>query len=217
VRSVTLIALIMIVRGLRTLLFGLAAMIVVGADVTGRICDRLIQRYGKDCVFRDIDSIPFGIDFQQVKDADVLIAVVGPNWRGDKDGKARIDEENDLVPIEVETAVQKAIPVIPVLVGGALMPQPDERPKPLRDFSFRNGATINSGWNFDNDVERLIYSMDVLFESNGISAKAVDQSAAKPFSASPTLSEQPVERLEPTRPAAFAGRDQTPGVSSDGG
>ena len=56
------------------------------ADVTGRICDRLTWRYGKDSVFRDIDSIPFGIDFRKVvndalRDTDVLIAVVGPNWR----------------------------------------------------------------------------------------------------------------------------------------
>jgi hypothetical protein len=52
------------------------------SDVTGRIFDRLVQRYGKNSVFRDIDSIPFGIDFRKVvnnalRDTDVLIAIVG--------------------------------------------------------------------------------------------------------------------------------------------
>ena len=108
------------------------------ADVTGRICDRLTWRYGKDSVFRDIDSIPFGIDFRKVvndalRDTDVLIAVVDRIGVGSKEnGKARIDEDNDLVRVEVETALQRAIPVIPVFVGGALMPQPDELPETLR-------------------------------------------------------------------------------------
>jgi hypothetical protein len=140
-------------------------------DATGRIFDRLSQKYGKDSIFRDIDSIPFGIDFRKVvnnalRDTDVLIAVVGPNWRGsDKQGIARIHEENDLVRIEVETALQRDIPVIPVLVGGAFMPKPADLPETLRNFSFRNAANIDGGRNFDTDVERLMRSLDRIFES----------------------------------------------------
>ena len=113
------------------------------SDVTGRIFDRIVQRYGKDSVFRDIDNIPFGIDFRKVvqdalRGTDVLIAIVGPNWRGTrKRGSARINDENDLVRIEVETALQRDIPVIPALVGGAMMPKPSDLPDSLRDFSFR--------------------------------------------------------------------------------
>ena len=33
-------------------------------DITGRIFDRLAQRYGKSTVFRDIDNIRPGIDFR---------------------------------------------------------------------------------------------------------------------------------------------------------
>jgi hypothetical protein len=170
------------------------------AGVTGRICDRLTQRYGKDSVFRDIDSIPFGIDFRKVvndalRDTDILIAVVGPNWRGSKNGKARIDEDNDLVRIEVETALQRAIPVIPVFVGGALMPQPDELPETLREFQFRNGPTIDSGRNFDNDVERLIRSVDGLFEGKLTRPAAVEQSAATAIPARPQAPARPPREL----------------------
>jgi TIR domain len=141
------------------------------SDATGRIFDRLVQRYGRDSVFRDIDDIPFGIDFRKVvndtlRGTDVLIAVVGPNWRGGRrGGRARINEDNDLVRIELETALQTNIPVIPVLVGGAVMPKAAELPETLRDFSFRNAANIDSGRNFDTDVERLMRSMDRLFET----------------------------------------------------
>jgi hypothetical protein len=34
------------------------------ADVTGRIYDRLVQESGKKKVFKDVDSIPLGIDFK---------------------------------------------------------------------------------------------------------------------------------------------------------
>jgi hypothetical protein len=140
------------------------------SDVTGRVFDRLVLRYGKESVFRDIDNIPYGIDFRKVvndalQNTDVLIAIVGPNWRGRrKRGGARINEANDPVRIEIETALQRDIPVIPVLVGGALMPQSAELPDSLRDFSFRNAANIDSGRNFDTDVERLMRSMDRLFQ-----------------------------------------------------
>lgn len=136
------------------------------SDATGRLFDRLVLKYGKESVFRDIDSVPFGLDFRKaideaLKDADIFIAVVGPNWRGvDTVGKARINDESDLVRIEVETALKRKIPVVPVLVGGATMPQPTELPDSLRDFSFRNAAGIDSGRNFDADVKRLIRSMD---------------------------------------------------------
>jgi hypothetical protein len=140
------------------------------SDATGRICDRLVQRYGKDSVFRDIDNIPFGMDFRKVindalRDIDVLITIVGPTWRGARRfGGARINDSNDLVRIEVETALQRDIPLIPVLVGGAMMPKASELPDSLRDFSFRNAANVDSGRNFDTDIERLMRSMDRLLE-----------------------------------------------------
>jgi len=32
--------------------------------ITGRIFDRLVARYGRDAIFRDIDNIPIGVDFR---------------------------------------------------------------------------------------------------------------------------------------------------------
>ena len=34
-------------------------------EITGRICDRLNNEFGKQAIFRDVDSIPAGVDFRE--------------------------------------------------------------------------------------------------------------------------------------------------------
>ena len=48
------------------------------APFAGRIFDRLVQHYGKNSVFMDIDNVPFGIDFRKhiqnvLSNSDILI------------------------------------------------------------------------------------------------------------------------------------------------
>jgi hypothetical protein len=134
--------------------------------MAGRIRDRLADYYGPDSIFIDIDSIPIGVDFrEQIKRElsknDALLVVVGPKWRGGgKGGRARINEENDPVRVEVETALARGIPVVPILVNGASMPKPNELPESLRTFSFHNAATVDAGQDFHPHMERLIRSLD---------------------------------------------------------
>jgi hypothetical protein len=110
-------------------------------DITGRIFDRLAQQYGRDTVFRDIDSIQPGIDFRtQIADAltttDVLLVIVGPRWLGRGEGaESRMDNESDPVRVEVEMALKRDIPVIPVLVSGMKMPEAGQLPATLKDFT----------------------------------------------------------------------------------
>lgn len=42
------------------------------ADVTGRIYDRLLQAFGKVAVFKDVDSIPLGVDFKEYLDLGLI-------------------------------------------------------------------------------------------------------------------------------------------------
>ena len=134
-------------------------------DITGRIFDRLVQHFGKDTVFRDIDSIQPGIDFRtQIAAAlgatDVLLVVVGPAWLGRGKGNAnRMDNEADPVRIEVETALKRDIPIVPVLVGGTRMPEVSELPQSLRDFAYRHAVTVDGGRDFDHHMDGLIRSL----------------------------------------------------------
>jgi len=136
--------------------------------ISGRIFDKLSEHFGAESLFMDVDNIPFGIDFREhiadiLARSDILIAVVGPDWAGRKeDGTRRIDDEADLVRVEVEAALQRGIPVIPVLVDGAPMPPPSDLPESLKSFAFRNAAEIDTGRDFHAHMDRLIRSMEQL-------------------------------------------------------
>ncbi|HEX4411503.1 MAG TPA: TIR domain-containing protein [Xanthobacteraceae bacterium] len=152
-------------------------------DITGRIFDRLSQQYGKETVFRDIDSIQPGIDFRtQIADAltavDVLLVVVGPRWLGQGEaGRARINNEADPVRIEVETALKRSIPIIPVLVGGMKMPEVGDLPESLKDFAFRHAVTVDGGRDFDHHLRGLIGALDRFFAGKADALKPAATSA----------------------------------------
>ena len=112
------------------------------ADVTGRIYDRLIQQFGRESVFKDVDSIPLGVDFriyldEQVAKCEVFLAVIGRDWMKNlgSTGKTRLDDPRDFVRIEIESALKRQIPVIPVLVSGATIPLAERLPASLQDLA----------------------------------------------------------------------------------
>jgi hypothetical protein len=134
--------------------------------VAGRIRDRLAGHFGDDCVFMDIDNIPIGSDFREhirgeLFGCDVVIVLVGLQWLGPGNReRMRIHDASDPVRIELETALQEYIPIVPVLVNGARMPAPSELPESLQDFAFRNAAQIDTGRDFHPHVDRLIRSLE---------------------------------------------------------
>ena len=132
------------------------------ADVTGRIYDRLIQVFPQS-VFRDVDSIPLGVDFrtyldEQVAKCNVFLAVIGRDWmkaKGRK-GKSRLEDPGDFVRIEIESALKRQIPVIPVLVQGAKIPETQRLPASIQELSYRNGIVVRPDPDFHKDMDRLI-------------------------------------------------------------
>jgi hypothetical protein len=137
------------------------------ADVAGRIYDRLADKFGEDSIFKDVDSIPFGIDFRKhldnsVKDCQVFLAVIGDEWftLSDEVGNRRIDDERDWVRIEIESALQRNIPVIPLYVNNTSPPSADQFPDSLKELAYRNGIPVRSDPDFHNDMNRLIKGID---------------------------------------------------------
>lgn len=136
------------------------------ADVTGRIYDRLVQRFGKEQIFKDVDSIPLGLDFREyvgevVGRCNLLLAVVGDQWlTANAAGTRRIDDPKDLVRIEIEAALARKIPVVPVLVRGASVPEEQELPPSLAGLTYRNGIKVRSDPDFHHDMDRLIAGID---------------------------------------------------------
>lgn len=131
--------------------------------VTDRIYEYLVAECDQEAVFRDIESIPLGKSFrQQISDAlshcNVLLAIIGPQWLTitDESGCRRLDNPEDLVRIEIETALTRGIPVIPVLIEGVNVPKSSVVPKGLSFLSDQQAFVLRRGLDFDRDMERLI-------------------------------------------------------------
>ncbi len=133
------------------------------SDIMGRIYDRLVQHFGTDHIFKDVDSIPLGVDFKQqldlaVSQCNFFLTVIGTNWiYGSKAvEKNLLHDSADFVRIEVESALQRDIPVIPLFVQKATMPDKEDLPDILMPLIYRNGLSIRSDPDFHNDMDRLI-------------------------------------------------------------
>ncbi len=139
-------------------------------DDSGRACDLIYQRlrytFGRNKVFRDLYDMPASPNIraeslQKARNCKVLLAIVGSQWltlRG-ASGAPRLWEPGDLVHEEILTALPFG-KVIPVLVDGAHMPQPNQLPNDLfglvpPDLTGPTWMQIRSGVDADNDLNAL--------------------------------------------------------------
>jgi anti-anti-sigma regulatory factor len=170
------------------------------AGIAGRIYDRLRDHFGRDSIFMDVDAIPFGVDFREhinaeVGRCDLVLALIGPKWIGKTGRRRRIDEPRDLVRIELEAALARNLPVIPVLVDRADMPDESDLPLSLAVLAYRNAVAVDQGRDFHPHVDRLIRGMEYLLAQPRPTAGAP---SIRTDSSAPTA--PPTE--EPGRPAA---------------
>ena len=137
---------------------------------TGRLHDRLVEVFGRERIFTDVDSIGPGQDFTKVlEDAvgscRVLLAVIGRDWVNarDDEGRRRLENPHDWVRVEIESALRRpGVLVIPVFIDGAEMPRVTELPGALAQLSTRQGVSLSAS-GFARDTERLISTLQELF------------------------------------------------------
>jgi TIR domain len=132
------------------------------ATVSGHIYDHLVRIFGKGAVFKDVYAIPAGVNFAQyidthVRKCSVLLAIIGRDWltATDPNGAKRLDDPEDFVRLEIESALKRRKPIIPLLVGGATMPPAHLLPPTLRNLTLQNAVQIRSQPDFENDMARL--------------------------------------------------------------
>src|SRR5512133_639827 len=128
-----------------------------------QLFDVLVVRFPGEQVFKDVDSIEPGEDFvERITRAggscDALLALIGPQWLTitNKKGQRRLDDPEDYVRLEIETALTREIRVIPILVDETQMPEADELPPSLAPLAHRNAVQINSR---TFDTQRLIATL----------------------------------------------------------
>ena len=145
---------------------------VDAAEIVGRLDDHLARRLGRNAVFKDVHSLRPGADFrtqieQSLVVCRVLLCVMGDRWaQGASNGGRAIDEPVDFVRIEVETALRRGIPVIPVFIRGFKMPAEDFFPVSIQKLANQQGAPLRPDPDFIIDVRRLLKSMESYLDSD---------------------------------------------------
>jgi hypothetical protein len=131
------------------------------ADMTDRLYERLVRRWGRR-VFMDIDSLVGGDLFakaieENLQNCAVVLVIIGRHWLSltNERGVRRIDDPGDYPRMEVAAALRRGIRVIPVLVGGAPLPKPEELPQDIAGLLDRQIVRV-SRERFDADVQQLV-------------------------------------------------------------
>jgi SIR2-like domain/TIR domain len=128
-----------------------------------RLYERLAPRLGEENVYLDVKSNRAGTAFlARIKSegakGSAFLALIGRRWLASHEQRAplRPGDPTDYVELELELALNKwPGRVIPVLVGGATMPDPAKLPKTIRGLVSLNASSVRP-LSFDSDVDTLI-------------------------------------------------------------
>lgn len=128
----------------------------------------LKKRYGADSVVLDVDAIPPGTDFREylyekIISCDIVIAVIGEKWIDILN--QRLSDPEDFVRIEIQIALKNKIPVVPVLVDSASMPDEKHLPPELAKLASIQAAEVRGSRDLQAQLDRLINNLDSLYVS----------------------------------------------------
>ena len=119
------------------------------AEAVAHLHHSLAELLGQDKIFRDVDTIQPGQNFEKViqeaiRTTSVCLVVIGPSWLTAKgaSGQRRLDERNDYVRREIESALRAGVEVIPVLVDGAKPPRRNKLPESIRALAVHNAYEV---------------------------------------------------------------------------
>jgi hypothetical protein len=136
------------------------------AAYAGRIKDNLEEHVDNERVFYDRDRPAPGtvIDdtiHRAIEASDVMVAIIGPRWQTiESDGgqEKPIGGPDGYVLLEIAAALRHKLPIIPVLVGGATMPERGELPADIEHLCRLEAVEITDArWEYD--FARLVDSM----------------------------------------------------------
>jgi hypothetical protein len=127
----------------------------------GRLRDSLASRVGDHSIFHDVSAVRAGENFTEAIDralskSDVALIVIGPRWlmATDAAGVVRLTQPSDYVRTELASALSRDLRVVPVLVGGASMPDASDMPEELAALALRQAVTLHDE-TWHEDVEGL--------------------------------------------------------------
>jgi hypothetical protein len=145
----------------------------------GWLHERLTKALPNESVILDVETIPPGVNFVEfirakIRECDVVLVLIGRQWLTESgpDGSSRLNDAADYVRLEVATAISQNIQLLPVLLGGAVMPTRRELPDELRPLCEWNALPLNAD-RFNEDCARVITA--VTTSLNSAREKRADQ------------------------------------------
>ncbi len=125
-------------------------------------------QFGAGAVFMDVHGIPLGVNFrsylnEQVAGAELLLVLIADRWLTavDEHGQRRLDSPNDFVRIEIEAALKRGVPVVPVYVDDAKLLREADLPDGLKELAWMNGFQLRTDARyFAADAARLIVGLE---------------------------------------------------------
>src|ERR1700728_367843 len=191
--------------------------------VAGRLFDYLALKFPPGSLFMDVDAMNPGIDFAkqldtQVTQCRVLLAVIGPHWLDAKDkaGQRRLDSEKDYVRIAPASALQRAIPVIPILVDGATMPPDDTLSDDLKPLTRRHALELRHS-RFNADADAIMHALESVVPRRRLAWLPIGAAVAV-IALVAVLWPKPAAKLHPgaTPPAVVAANLFVPSLQAPG-
>ncbi len=110
------------------------------------------ERFGGHAVFMDLNSIESGapwlsnIHFGALT-CQVMLVLIGQQWvtvTVPGTNRRKLDDPQDVLRLEVATALKRGIRVVPVLIDDARLPGADELPEDLKPLLEKQAYTISS-------------------------------------------------------------------------
>lgn len=128
------------------------------------VCDRIETHLSdhSEVVFRDINAILLGADFETVLEravsgSEVMLVLIGPQWLTlqDAEGRRRIDDPADYVHRELALALAQHKRILLLAVNGGRIPSSAQLPQDLADVTKGATFTIRDDPYFDADMRAV--------------------------------------------------------------
>ncbi len=127
------------------------------SDAAGRLYSELQRQLPQDRINLDVQNRPTGEGLRKriqddVKAADVMLLAIHPEWLA---AIPRLNDQDDLVRLEIEAALEFGITIIPVLLNGSVMPTGGLLPASIQPIANLPAVTIGEHAAYAAGIDRL--------------------------------------------------------------
>lgn len=120
-----------------------------------RVYNWLAQRFGYDEVFMDVKDIPFAEMYttflrEAIAKSKVMVILIGQDWLN------KMAQPDDPVQMEIETAVEHKIPLLPLTIGTTPMPAAEALPSSIASLASQNALAVGVLHDFDTHMRLIL-------------------------------------------------------------